>query len=30
MKNGQIVEQGKFEDLLEQKGYFYSLFTVSQ
>lgn len=28
MKNGEIVEQGKFEELLEKKGYFYSLYTV--
>ena len=30
MKNGQIVEMGTFETLMEKKGYFYSLFTVSQ
>ena len=30
LKNGQIIEQGRFEDLMEKKGYFYSLFTVSQ
>ncbi len=30
MKNGNITEQGSFEDLMAQKGYFYSLFTVSQ
>lgn len=28
MKNGEIVEQGKFEELLDRKGYFYSLYTV--
>lgn len=30
MRSGQIVERGTFRDLMEQKGYFYSLFTVSQ
>ena len=30
MKNGQIAEAGDFESLMGQKGYFYSLFTVSQ
>jgi len=30
MKNGKIAEQGSFEALMAQKGYFYSLFTVSQ
>lgn len=30
MKNGQLVESGSFEALMEKKGYFYSLFTVSQ
>ncbi len=30
MKNGRIVERGAFVDLMEQKGYFYSLFTVGQ
>lgn len=30
LKNGRLVEQGTFDDLMEQKGYFYSLFTVSQ
>lgn len=29
-KNGTIVEEGTFDDLLEKKGYFYSLYTVSQ
>jgi len=28
MKNGEIAEQGKFEELLDKKGYFYSLYTV--
>lgn len=30
LKNGTIAESGSFEKLMEQKGYFYSLFTVSQ
>ena len=30
MKQGGIVEYGSFESLMTQKGYFYSLFTVSQ
>ncbi len=30
LKNGVVTERGTFEDLMEQKGYFYSLFTVSQ
>lgn len=30
MKNGRIEEQGTFRELMEQKGYFYSLFTVAQ
>ncbi len=30
LKNGMVTEQGSFEDLMEKKGYFYSLFTVSQ
>jgi ABC-type multidrug transport system fused ATPase/permease subunit len=30
MKNGRIAEQGRFDELMEAKGYFYSLFTVSQ
>lgn len=30
LKNGQVSEQGTFGELMEQKGYFYSLFTVSQ
>lgn len=28
LKNGEIVEQGCFNELLEKKGYFYSLYTV--
>lgn len=30
LKNGTIAEAGSFEELMEKKGYFYSLFTVSQ
>ncbi|MBR4635212.1 MAG: ABC transporter ATP-binding protein [Clostridia bacterium] len=30
LKNGAVSEQGTFDELMEQKGYFYSLFTVSQ
>jgi len=30
LKNGYIAESGTFRELMEQKGYFYSLFTVSQ
>ena len=30
MKSGKIVESGTFRELMEQKGYFYSLYTVSQ
>ena len=30
LKNGEVSEQGSFDELMEQKGYFYSLFTVSQ
>ena len=30
MKAGHRVESGTFEELMEKKGYFYSLFTVSQ
>jgi len=30
LKNGAIAEQGTFDELMEEKGYFYSLFTVSQ
>lgn len=28
MKNGEIVEQGAFDELMESKGYFYSLYNV--
>lgn len=30
LKGGSIVESGSFDALMAQKGYFYSLFTVSQ
>ena len=30
LKNGCIAESGSFDDLMRQKGYFYSLYTVSQ
>ncbi|MBO5109664.1 MAG: ABC transporter ATP-binding protein [Clostridia bacterium] len=30
MKNGEIVESGTFDRLIDRKGYFYSLYTVSQ
>ena len=30
LKNGSITESGTFDELMEGKGYFYSLFTVSQ
>ena len=30
LKNGSIIEAGTFLDLLAAKGYFYSLFTISQ
>ncbi len=30
MKSGQIAECGSFSELMEKKGYFYSLYTVSQ
>ena len=30
LKNGAVAERGTFDDLMAQKGYFYSLFTVSQ
>ena len=30
LKNGVIAERGTFSELMEEKGYFYSLFTVSQ
>ena len=30
LKNGSITESDSFDELMEKKGYFYSLFTVSQ
>ena len=30
LKNGEITERGKFDELMERKEYFYALFTVSQ
>ena len=30
LKNGAVLEQGSFDELMDQKGYFYSLYTVSQ
>ena len=30
LKNGSVIESGTYEELMEKKGYFYSLFTVSQ
>ena len=30
LKKGEVSEQGTFDELMDQKGYFYSLFTVSQ
>lgn len=30
MKSGRIVESGSFDELMKRKGYFYSLYTVSQ
>ena len=30
LRNGKVSEQGSFDALMAQKGYFYSLFTVSQ
>ncbi len=30
LKNGAIEEAGTFDELMEKKGYFYSLYTVSQ
>ena len=30
LKNGKIVEAGNFEELMEKKAYFYSLYTVAQ
>ncbi len=30
LKNGTIIESGCFDDLIDNRGYFYSLFTISQ
>ena len=30
MKDGSLLESGTFDELMEKKEYFYSLFTVSQ
>lgn len=30
LKNGAVVERGQFAELMDRKGYFYSLYTVSQ
>lgn len=30
IKNGSLSEYGKFSELMDQKGYFYSLYTVAQ
>ena len=30
LKNGSVVETGTFEELVEKKGHFYSLFTIAQ
>lgn len=30
MKNGSIVESGSFDELMAERGYFYSLYTISQ
>ncbi len=30
LKSGNIVEKGNFNELINNKGYFYSLFTMSQ
>lgn len=30
LQNGSLIEQGTFEELMEEKGYFYSLYMVSQ
>lgn len=30
MKNGEIAESGSFEELIDKKEYFYSLYTISQ
>ncbi len=30
LQNGSLTEQGTFEELMKEKGYFYSLYMVSQ
>lgn len=30
LKNGEVIEKGSFDALMDKKGYFYSLYTVSQ
>ncbi|MDD6175035.1 MAG: hypothetical protein PUC59_04665 [Firmicutes bacterium] len=30
LKNGRIEESGSFDELMEKRGYFHALFTVSQ
>ena len=30
MKDGRIVEQGKFKELMEKREYFYALYTVAK
>ena len=30
LKDGYIEEVGRFDDLMERKGYFYALYTVGQ
>lgn len=30
LRDGSVCEEGRFDELMERKGYFYSLFTVSQ
>ena len=29
IKNGRVVEEGKFSELIERKGYFYSLYNLT-
>ena len=30
LKSGEVAEKGTFEELMEKKEYFYSLYTVAQ
>ena len=30
LQNGNLIEQGAFDELMKEKGYFYSLYMVSQ